>query len=95
MAHYRRDGKVKSVKNLGWVLRYSNKNIITQISVLENDWGGELMVFFNDGTLFYEQFADYGVLCDWLGSRISWYGTLVHYTNRGGPSVTTQLGKYL
>lgn len=74
--------KTKQVKNLGWLLRHAQNNIIESVVINKHNGthgiGGNLTVYFKD--LFFEaDFADYNVLCDWVKRRKSWRGVKLVY----------------
>jgi len=83
-AEYTKNHVTKKVKNLGWCLRYASSNIIKKIRINKHNGtygvGGHLTVYFDDGVEFDSEFADFGVLCNWLKSRESWRGVTVHYS---------------
>lgn len=57
-------GPRKTVKNLGWVLRYHRKHMIERLMINENP--PTLCVLFTNGVYYECEFADYSVLCQWI-----------------------------
>lgn len=95
---YYPNGKEKPIKNLGWVLRRASRYPIEQITINKLNGtfgiGADLKVRFKDKVRFETDFASFSVLCQWLNSRRSWYGSKVAVYHYGQKYCDMTLEKY-
>jgi hypothetical protein len=64
-----RNGEVKKVKNLGWLLR--NWQLVESLDVIEvSDRSGWLVAQLNESDAYSTQFADITVLNNWINRPV-------------------------
>jgi hypothetical protein len=81
------EGNVRSVKNLGWLVRHSAdvRELRVQFPRHVDDDGKPILVaYLNDGTRYATNFEDVTVLRKWVhraslrGRRLYWFGEPTH-----------------
>ena len=69
------NGQVKSIKNLGWLVRNSSRVKELEVSKLYNECReAKLIAHMNNGDKYEAEFSSWDVLWYWLTTRRSLYG---------------------
>lgn len=87
---FKPNGKVVKVKNLGWLLKHAGKNLISLVEIVggpSRHGGAELVVRFDDGTVFVSDFASLVVLWGFLDRPVFHGAPAVIHDGRTGEAL--------